>query len=385
MKIYSFMSLNQNIQESLSKSGIHLEIHSMEQITDKQLKKAFLENDILIIGLHHHMDAMWLKEITTPKIVATLSIGVDHIDSLYFQHPMIQVLHCVYGNTLSVAEHILALILALNKNMISSYHYVMGNTTQMNSITSTENSYQTLGLIGAGHISQKLIEIMSGFHMNILIYLSILIILILFLFLISKLLGNLGLIITVVMTGILSLITSFKYVTLTTININASVVLSITMYTSLYLLLENTTEKETKKIVILTFLINIFTAFFLFLMSYHTQALTDSISINMKNVFIENYRILITYPIANFFSSILLILLYQKIKKLYDIPFITTVTTYLVVGLANNLIFYLGSYLNIFTLKTILELSLSTYMIGLIITVIYSLILPKLNKMKVIK
>ena len=120
-------------------------------------------------------------------------------------------------------------------------------------------------------------------------------------------------------------------------------------------------------------------------MSYHTQALTDSISINMKNVFIENYRILITYPIANFFSSILLILLYQKIKKLYDIPFITTVTTYLVVGLANNLIFYLGSYLNIFTLKTILELSLSTYMIGLIITVIYSLILPKLNKMKVIK
>ena len=152
--------------------------------------------------------------------------------------------------------------------------------------------------------------------MNILIYLSILIILTIFLFLITKLLGNLGLIITVVMTGILSLITSFKYVTLTTININASVVLSITMYTSLYLLLENTTEKETKKIVILTFLINIFTAFFLFLMSYHTQALTDSISINMKNVFIENYRILITYPIANFFSSILLILLYQKIKKL---------------------------------------------------------------------
>ena len=117
----------------------------------------------------------------------------------------------------------------------------------------------------------------------------------------------------------------------------------------------------------------------------------------MKNVFIENYRILITYPVSTFFSSILLILLYQKIKKLYDIPFITTVTTYLVVGLANNLIFYLGvglvnaltfylgSYYNIFTLKVIIELSLSTYMIGLIITVIYSLILPKLNKMKVIK
>lgn len=221
--------------------------------------------------------------------------------------------------------------------------------------------------------------------MNILIYLSILIILILFLFLISKLLGNLGLIMTTIMTSVLALITSFKYITLTTIDINSSVILYITMYTSLYLLLENTTEKETKKIVVLNFLINIFTAFFLFLMSYHTQALTDSISINMKNVFIENYRILITYPVSTFFSSILLILLYQKIKKLYDLPFITTVTTYLVVGLINALIFYLGSYYNIFTLKVIIELSLSTYMIGLIITVIYSLILPKLSKMKVIK
>lgn len=221
--------------------------------------------------------------------------------------------------------------------------------------------------------------------MNILIYLSILIILILFLFLISKLLGNLGLIMTTIMTSVLALITSFKYITLTTIDINSSVILYITMYTSLYLLLENTTEKETKKIVVLNFLINIFTAFFLFLMSYHTQALTDSISINMKNVFIENYRILITYPVSTFFSSILLILLYQKIKKLYDLPFITTVTTYLVVGLINALIFYLGSYYNIFTLKVIIELSLSTYMIGLIITVICSLILPKLSKMKVIK
>lgn len=221
--------------------------------------------------------------------------------------------------------------------------------------------------------------------MNILIYLSILIILILFLFLISKLLGNLGLIVTTIMTSIIALITSFKYITLTTININASVVLSITMYTSLYLLLENTTKKEAKKIVVLSFLINIFTAFFLFLMSYHTQALIDSISINMKNVFIENYRILITYPASTFISSLLLINIYQKIKKLYDLPFITTVTTYLVIGLVNNLIFYLGSYYNIFALKTIIELSLSTYMIGLIITVIYSLILPKINKMKVIK
>ena len=123
----------------------------------------------------------------------------------------------------------------------------------------------------------------------------------------------------------------------------------------------------------------------LFLMSYYQESIIDSISINMKNVFATNYRVLITYPIITILSNYLLLFFYQKMKNLYDLPFITTVTTYMVVGLVSNLFFHLGSYFNIFTLKTILELSLSNYMIGLIITVIFSLILPKIKSKKVIK
>ena len=157
------------------------------------------------------------------------------------------------------------------------------------------------------------------------------------------------------------------------------------MFTSLYLLIETMKKEEVKKIINLNFFITVFASIFLFLMSYHTESITDSISINMKNVFITNYRILITYPISTLLSNYLLIALYKKIKSLYDLPFITTVTTYLVIGLVSNLTFYLGAYLNIFNIKTILESSLSTYMIGLTITVIYSLILPKYISKKVVK
>lgn len=219
--------------------------------------------------------------------------------------------------------------------------------------------------------------------MNILIYFCILIITTISIYLLNKFLNKQGLTIALITMNIISLITSFKYITLSTINLNANSITYIAMFTTIYILIENYSVKETKKIINQNFIITIFTSILLFLMSYHTQSITDTISINMKNVFITNYRVLITYPITTLLSNYILITLYQKMKTLYDLPFITTVTTYLVVGLISTLTYHLGSYLNILTIKTIIKLSLSTYMISLIITIIYSLIMPIFNKKKV--
>ena len=76
--------------------------------------------------------------------------------------------------------------------------------------------------------------------------------------------------------------------------------------------------------------------------------------------------------------------MYKKIKSLYDNLFITTVTTFLLIGIIEGVLYTLISYYNILTLKIIIELILSTYMIKLILTVIYSIILMKITKKKVI-
>lgn len=221
--------------------------------------------------------------------------------------------------------------------------------------------------------------------MNLLIYLCILIISILCLYFANKLLGKLGLAITFITMNTISFILAFKYITLSTIHVNANAITYITMYTSLYLLIEKFGKKEAKKLINLNLMISIFTAIMLFIMSYHVQSLIDSISINMKNVFITNDRILLIFPFVTYLSNYLLLILYQKIKNLYEIPFITTVTTFLVVGLVEGILYYFLAYLDIYSIKTILELILSNYMIKLIITVIYSLILPKISQEKVIK
>lgn len=219
--------------------------------------------------------------------------------------------------------------------------------------------------------------------MNGLIYLCILTISIFSIYIASKLLGKLGLAITFIGMSFISFILAFKYITLSTINLNANCVTYITMFTTLYLLLETTDKKEVKEITALNFIMNIFSAVMLFLMTYHKQSLTDTISINMKNIFIGNYKILIIYPLTTLISNYLLIWMYDKIKKLYDNPFITTVTTYLLIGVIEGIFYTILVYDKILNYKTMILIILSTYMIRLIITVIYSLLLTIFFKKKV--
>lgn len=221
--------------------------------------------------------------------------------------------------------------------------------------------------------------------MNILIYLIILILSILSIYISKKLLNNLGLTITFIGMSTLSFFLSFKYITLSTININSNSITYITMFTALYLLLETTDKKEIKKIINLNFLLNIFISIMIFLMTYHTQSITDSISINMTNVFFNNYKILLVYPITTLISNYSLIVIYNKIKKLYDLPFITTVTTFMLVGLMEGMLYNILVYRLTLSSKTIIEIILATYMIRLIITVIYSLFISSITKEKVKK
>ena len=123
----------------------------------------------------------------------------------------------------------------------------------------------------------------------------------------------------------------------------------------------------------------------LYIMSYYTQSLNDTIGINMTNTFINNYKTLIFYPLSILISQKLLILIYSKIKIIYDNIFISMVTTYLAVGLIESITYMFLTYYNVLESTTIIKLLLSTYMIRIIVIVIYSLFLTIFNKKKVQK
>lgn len=212
--------------------------------------------------------------------------------------------------------------------------------------------------------------------MNLILLIVAVIISLFITFITNKYMGKLGIIALYTISNLVAFILSFKLINISNLNFISNTLVYVMMLTMLYLLLERKETSETKKIINFTFFINIFSSIMLYITSSYTQSLTDTIGINMTNIFINNYRILLAYPISQFVSQKILIYVYDRIKKIYDNLFISTVTTYLLIGLIEILLFSIVAYYNILRNKVIIEIILSTYMIRLIITVIYSLLLP---------
>ncbi len=170
LKAYSvFKDLDKKAYEILTNTGIQLELStSTERPNKEQLEKLLNDYDILIIGVKEKLTEDMLAKINKKKIIATLSIGVDHIDKSFFNSNLIRVINCQTSNVISVAEHIFALILGLKKRIIESNDITMqgGNKTQLSS-RSNDISGSTIGIIGAGKISQEVIKIAKVFNMKI--------------------------------------------------------------------------------------------------------------------------------------------------------------------------------------------------------------------------
>lgn len=99
-------------------------------------------------------------------------IGLDNIDVDYATTKGIKVLHAPKMNSTATAEHAVALLLSVMKD-ISVFHTEMqkGNFSFRDGRYTTELQGKTLGLIGFGSIAQKVAKIVrNGFGMNVVAY-----------------------------------------------------------------------------------------------------------------------------------------------------------------------------------------------------------------------
>lgn len=170
MKAYSvFKDLDKRACEILRNSGIQLDIsNSAERPNKEDLLTLLNDYDILIIGIKEKLTEDMLTKIDKKKIIATLSIGVDHIDKCFFESALIKVINCQTSNVISVAEHIFALILGLKKRIIEANEIaIKGGTKKDLSARSNDICNSTIGIIGAGKISREVIKIAKIFNMKI--------------------------------------------------------------------------------------------------------------------------------------------------------------------------------------------------------------------------
>ena len=102
------------------------------------------------------------------KLIATRSVGFDHIDVAYAKEKGIAVCTVPAYGTHTVAEFTFALILALSRNVIPAYEQLrLDNNFSSVGLTGFDLFGKTLGVVGTGKIGKNVVRIGRGFGMQV--------------------------------------------------------------------------------------------------------------------------------------------------------------------------------------------------------------------------
>ena len=215
--------------------------------------------------------------------------------------------------------------------------------------------------------------------MNILIILLMAIISVVYLYISQLIFDKNAIKITYIIYNIIAYLLSFKIFEILNINLNANIVM-ISIFISLtYLIIEKSSIKEYKETVI-----NLFISISLLILSSYLGAITDTNSVDMKTVFLNNYKILISYPITTLLTQLLTLCIYQNVKEVTPNITKNIIISNLTVIIIDTFIFCILSYLFEFKLNQILILVTNNYIIKVILSSIFTpFIVPLINSKKV--
>ena len=183
----------------------------------------------------------------------------------------------------------------------------------------------------------------------------------------------------------ISFILSFKITEVFKININANIIISTLVTSITYLMIEKITIKEYKNLIKQIFFINIFISIIILISSLYIGSVNDLNSVNMQNIFLNNYKILISYPLVTIINQIIILLIYNSIKDITKNISLRIILTSFTTLMIETILFCVFSYIFDIEIKYILLLIISNYLLKILITLIYTPITTYIIKQKKVK
>ena len=104
------------------------------------------------------------------KVVARAGIGVDNIDLDAATRAGVAVVNAPIGNTVAAAEHTMALMLALARNVPQAYASMKKGRWQRSAFMGIEVRNKTLGIIGLGRVGSEVARRAASFGMRLIAF-----------------------------------------------------------------------------------------------------------------------------------------------------------------------------------------------------------------------
>jgi D-3-phosphoglycerate dehydrogenase len=153
--------------------GLHSrnwEVHYNPEISLKEAADIIGNYEGLIINSKIIADSAFLEKAERLKWLGRLGSGMEIIDAAAAAKNGIQLISTPEGNCNAVAEHALAMILSLFRNLNRADRELRDKNWVREKNRGEELCGKTLGIIGYGHTGQRFEELLRGFDVKVLVY-----------------------------------------------------------------------------------------------------------------------------------------------------------------------------------------------------------------------
>jgi D-3-phosphoglycerate dehydrogenase len=135
-----------------------------------ELEARIADFDGIVVRSATQVDADLLAKADRLRVVARAGVGVDNVDVDAATRRGVVVANAPQSNVITAAEHTMALLLALARNVPQAHASLTGGSWDRARFSGVELHEKTLGVLGFGRIGQLVAHRARGFGMRILAY-----------------------------------------------------------------------------------------------------------------------------------------------------------------------------------------------------------------------
>ncbi|WP_454597054.1 phosphoglycerate dehydrogenase [Qipengyuania sp. SM2507] len=139
-------------------------------MTPEELEACIGEYDGLAIRSSTVVTPAILDAATNLKVIGRAGIGVDNVDIPYASGKGVVVMNTPFGNSITTAEHAIAMIMALARQIPEANARTQAGEWPKSAFMGVEVTGKTLGLIGAGNIGSIVAARAQGLRMKVIAY-----------------------------------------------------------------------------------------------------------------------------------------------------------------------------------------------------------------------
>ena len=163
------------VSDNIAKEGVdalrpEADVDVKLKLSPEELEAIIADYDGLVVRSETKVTAKIIEAGKKLQVVGRAGMGVDNIDLDAATRRGIVVVNAPAGNSISTAEHTIALLMALARHIPQACTRLKGGEWRREEFMGTEVRNKTLGIVGLGRVGSEVARMAKGLEMKLIVY-----------------------------------------------------------------------------------------------------------------------------------------------------------------------------------------------------------------------